>query len=73
MVAAGHTVDPKVSISNTVLPSKSCVGGLKLTACFNRIVLNQTLDERLHICYNDCMPEVRTGLFGLTVKGNSQI
>ena len=73
MSAAGHTVrgvDPKVSISNTVLPTKGCCGGVILTACHNRIVLNQTLDERLAIAYSDLMPEVRAGLFGKAAGGH---
>ena len=45
MTAAGHNVNPQVTISETALPSKSCSGGVILTACENRIVLNQTLDE----------------------------
>lgn len=71
----GHTVrgvNPKVTISNTVLPSKSCCGGVILTACYNRIVLNQTLDERLIIAYTDLMPDVRAGLFGKALGGHKQ-
>jgi hypothetical protein len=35
MTAAGHTVDPKVKISNHVLPSKSIGGTIKLLhKCF---------------------------------------
>jgi len=69
----GHTVrgvNPKVSISNVELPSKSCCGGVILTACHNRIVLNQTLDERLIIAYTDLMPDVRSGLFGKALGGH---
>jgi V-type H+-transporting ATPase subunit E len=71
----GHTVrgvDPKVSISKVELPSKSCCGGVILTACNNRIVLNQTLDERLIIAYTDLMPDVRAGLFGKALGGHKQ-
>lgn len=64
MVAAGHTVKaPKVSVSETVLTSKSCTGGVILSACRNRILLNQTLDERLLVAYGDMMPAIRSGLF----------
>jgi len=63
MTAAGHTVDPKVKISNHVLPSKSIGGGIILSALDNRIVLNQTVDERLQITYMDILPSVRYGLF----------
>ena len=48
MKAAGHTVrgaNPKVTVSGTAIPSKASSGGVILTACNNRIVLNQTLDE----------------------------
>lgn len=38
-------------------------GGIVLTALDNRIVLNQTVDERLQICYMDVLPSVRYGLF----------
>eukprot|EP01006_Ploeotia_vitrea_P001089 TRINITY_DN104185_c0_g1_i1.p1 TRINITY_DN104185_c0_g1~~TRINITY_DN104185_c0_g1_i1.p1 ORF type:complete len:231 (+),score=9.15 TRINITY_DN104185_c0_g1_i1:98-790(+) len=73
MSAAGHTVrgvNPQVTVSNTPIPTKGCCGGVILTACNNRIVLNQTLDERLAIAYSDLMPEVRAGLFGKTHPGN---
>mmetsp|Transcript_22242 Transcript_22242/g.22943 ORF Transcript_22242/g.22943 Transcript_22242/m.22943 type:complete len:221 (+) Transcript_22242:93-755(+) len=63
MTAAGHKVNPQVTVSDTAIPSKSCSGGVILTACDNRIVLNQTLDERLEIAYHDVMPSVRKGLF----------
>lgn len=55
--------NPKVSLSSTNVPSKGCSGGVILTACRGRIVLNQTLDERLQIAYHDLMPSVRRGLF----------
>lgn len=38
-------------------------GGVVLTALNNRIILNQTVDERLAIAYTDTMPQVRKGLF----------
>ena len=75
MKANGHTVrgvDPKVSISATALTSKQCCGGVILTACNNRIVLNQTLDERLSIAYSDLMPDIRAGLFGKAEGGHKQ-
>jgi hypothetical protein len=34
-----------------------------LSALNNRIVLNQTVDERLQIAYMDVLPSVRYGLF----------
>lgn len=64
MVAAGHPVpNPKVTVSETSLPSKGCNGGVILTALDGRIVLNQTVDERLQIAYVDQMPAVRKALF----------
>jgi V-type H+-transporting ATPase subunit E len=63
MTEAGHTVNPQVKISNHVLPSKSIGGGIILSALDNRIVLNQTVDERLQITYMDVLPSVRYGLF----------
>lgn len=64
MVAAGHSSpSPRVTLSDTPLPSKACNGGVVLTALDGRIVLNQTVDERLQIAYVDQMPAVRKGLF----------
>lgn len=62
MSDAGYTVNPKVSVSDTVL-SKQTTGGLILSALHGRIVCNQTLDERLEIAYTDMLPSVRYGLF----------
>lgn len=63
MTDAGHKVDPNVTLSSQPLSSKNCSGGIVLSADNNRIVLNQTLDERLLIAYHDVMPAVRKGLF----------
>ena len=41
MTAAGHTVAPRVTISDTPLNSAQTVGGVILTAMQNKIVLNQ--------------------------------
>jgi V-type H+-transporting ATPase subunit E len=54
MAAAGHKErgqKPNVKISATQIPSTGCSGGVLLTACNNRIVLNQTLDEYVDICF----------------------
>lgn len=64
MTAGGHSVSPRVSISDTPLSSNQTVGGVILTALQNRIVLNQTMEERMHITYTDLMPQIREGLFG---------
>lgn len=54
---------PKVTLSKQNIPSKGCTGGVILTAYNGRIVLNQTLDERLAIAYSEQMPAVRKMLF----------
>ena len=63
MTKAGYTVNPRVTVAEAPLASGSTVGGVILTALNNRIVLNQTMEERLHITYTDIMPDVRKGLF----------
>lgn len=63
MTNAGHSVNPKVTLSDVAIPAKICNGGVILTALRGRIVLNQTVDERLLIAYVDNMPQVRKGLF----------
>jgi V-type H+-transporting ATPase subunit E len=63
MNAAGHNVKPQVTLSTNQLSSKAINGGICLTACNNRIILDQTVDERLRITYMDVMPSVRHGLF----------
>lgn len=63
MTAAGHTVSPKVTVSETPLNSKLYTGGVVLTAAAGRITLNQTLDERLSQSFNDLMPSIRSQLF----------
>ena len=63
MTDAGHKVKPQVTMSTHPLSSKNCAGGVVLSADNFRIVLNQTLDERLQIAYHDVMPAVRKGLF----------
>eukprot|EP01040_Poterioochromonas_malhamensis_P012530 gene12530-13714_t len=42
MTNAGHTVNPRVTVSETAIPAKNCNGGIILTALNGRIVLNQT-------------------------------
>lgn len=64
MTAAGHVVSPRVTISDTPLSSAQTVGGVILTALQNKIVLSQTMEERMHITYMDLMPRIREGLFG---------
>lgn len=67
MAAAGHTnVNPRVSVSDT--PLTNTAGGVKLTALQNKIVLDQTVEERAHIAYTDLEPQIREGLFGKLTK-----
>jgi len=64
MTAAGHKVNaPQVKVSALSLNSKACSGGVVPTALDGRIVLDQTVDERLNISYSGIMPAVRYGLF----------
>ncbi len=51
--------NPSVTVSEQTLPSRSCTGGVVLSALDGKIVLNQTLDERLNIAFQDLMPRNR--------------
>ena len=41
----------------------SCVGGIRLHARGGRIVCSNTLDERLELCYQEAIPQIRKLLF----------
>ena len=41
----------------------SCMGGLILHAKNGRIVCSNTLDDRLQLCYQEAIPDIRTILF----------
>ena len=41
----------------------SCVGGVRLHARGGRIVCSNTLDERLGLCYQEAIPQIRKLLF----------
>lgn len=43
--------------------AKSCAGGVKLLAHGGKLVLDNTLDSRVSICYEQLMPEIRSTLF----------
>lgn len=63
----GSTLNPHVTISEQVIDSKSCRGGIILSALEGKVVINQTLDERLTIALYDLMPKVReVGTLSLT-------
>lgn len=59
-ISAGNI---QVSLSKTSIPNKGCSGGIILTARDGRIVINQTVDERLAIVYEKTMPQIRQTLF----------
>lgn len=70
MIDAGHRVNPKVSVSKIPIDAHTqCSGGVILTALDGRIVLNQTLDERLAIAYQSMMPTIRKELFSTSIDG----
>ncbi len=60
MSKTGVTVNPQVTISDQTIDSKSCRGGIILSALDGRLVINQTVDERLSIAMYDLMPEIRS-------------
>ena len=43
--------------------SNSCLGGFLLLCRKNRIVCNQTLDERVQLVYDKAIPMIRQNLF----------
>ena len=64
MTEAGHVnVSPKVKISASVLNPKLSNGGVVLTACNDKIILDQTVNARFNITFKDMMPAIRSGLF----------
>lgn len=44
-------------------PALTCLGGIVLTSSDGRIVLNNTLDDRLMICFQENLPMFRVKLF----------
>jgi V-type H+-transporting ATPase subunit E len=42
---------------------ESCIGGVTIHARKGRIVCANTLDERLQLCYQEAIPEIRGSLF----------
>jgi len=61
-LTSGMTM-PTVTVSATALLPKTTTGGIVLVAYEGRIVVDQTLDERLAIAYKGVMPNVRKSLF----------
>jgi V-type H+-transporting ATPase subunit E len=54
---------PEVVLSDNKLDSNEICGGVVMCARGNRIIVDQTLDERLGIAYKDQLPVVRKMLF----------
>lgn len=67
MTAAGHTVSPKVTVSENPLPAKLKNGGIVLTALDCRIVLNQTVDELVKYCIAFVLLMLFTGDYWLRI------
>ena len=59
------TVDQKNFLPefNPEDPTNSCLGGFVMYARKNRIVCSQTIDDRLALTYQQCIPEMRASLF----------
>ena len=51
--------------------TESCIGGIILHARKGRIVCSNTLDERLQLCYQEAIPEIRGSLFPSIKKNRS--
>ena len=54
---------PEYSESEGGKAEASCVGGVRLHARAGRIVCSNTLDERLELCYQEAIPQIRKLLF----------
>jgi len=54
--------DVKVNVTADL--SDDLVGGIKLTGYGNRIIVDNTLDQRLKLLEDQMLPEIRTNLFG---------
>ena len=63
MKAAGHDVSCKVTMCDQKLPEDSTVGGVVLCAQGFRVIVNNTVEERLAIAYKDQLPKVRASCF----------
>eukprot|EP00742_Colponemidia_sp_Colp-10_P000286 GILJ01000322.1.p1 GENE.GILJ01000322.1~~GILJ01000322.1.p1 ORF type:complete len:234 (-),score=50.34 GILJ01000322.1:150-851(-) len=69
----GVKFDTELTIDTAWLPAgptagsaaASCLGGVLLKAHNNKITLNNTLDARLNLCYDEQKPEIRSMMFPL--------
>ena len=59
------SIDPKKYLPeyNPENPTNSCSGGVKLHARKGRIVISNTLDDRLDLCYQESTPQIRKLLY----------
>ena len=48
--------------------AESCMGGVLLHARKGRILCSNTIDDRLILCYQECIPEIRRILFPCFLK-----
>ena len=44
--------------------SSSCIGGIKCHARNGRIVVSNTIEDRLDLCFQEAVPTIRALLFG---------
>ena len=63
MKAAGHNVNCKATLCAQKLPEDNTVGGVVLCAQGFRVIVNNTVEERLAIAYKDQLPKVRSTCF----------
>jgi vacuolar-type H+-ATPase subunit E/Vma4 len=47
--------------------NNSCSGGVVLHARRGKIVVSNTLDDRIELCYQEAIPEIRTTLFPVSL------
>ena len=63
MKKAGHSPNCKVTICETKLPEDATVGGVVLVAQGFRVMVDNTVEERLEIAYKDQLPPSQSRLF----------
>ena len=66
------TIDEKKYLPeyDTKEGSESCMGGVRMHTRKGRIVCSNTLDERLSLCYQEAIPDIRRLLFPSIVQEN---
>ena len=63
MNKAGHNVKCNVTLCEQKLPEDSTVGGVVLCAQHFRVIVDNTVEERLSIAYKDQLPKIRSTCF----------